>query len=344
MTILHSTLPAFGFDSAPYAYGEPKSHADFKSLPSDFIVEEVLGFEPCGEGEHLFLLLQTDDQNTRYTLKCLANYFSVQKRAVSYSGLKDRRGLTSQWFSIHLPGKDVVVDKEALQQQGIRVMTSQRHNKKLRIGTHKSNRFHIVLRNITHQDALNARIEPICKNGVPNYFGPQRFGHNGNNIAEAMSCVDTLELPMDKTLRSRVLSTLRAWVFNGDLSQRVESNSWNQWQADDPIMLDGSKSFFNEPQWDDTLQQRLQVGDIHIGGWLPGADTKHHSAQSIVALLALAAMKVEARPYRLLPNNVSIETVDNHVELSFELSKGAYATTVLRELVNLQDQSYKQQK
>ena len=147
MSELHQGLPAHGLEHAPYAGGVPTAQADFKTCAGDFVVEEVLGFEPSGDGEHLFLLLQTDDHNTRYTVKCLARLFGVSQRQVSYSGLKDRRGLTSQWFSIHLPGKDPQPDQQQLAAQGIRLLRFGRHHRKLRIGTHKSNRFFIRLRN-----------------------------------------------------------------------------------------------------------------------------------------------------------------------------------------------------
>lgn len=342
MSIQHSTLPAFGFESAPYAYGEPKAQAQFKVQPKDFVVEEVLGFEPCGEGEHLFLLLQTDDHNTRYTQKCLAKYFQVAKNAVSYSGLKDRRGLTSQWFSIHLPGKNVEVEAQALQQQGITLLQHNRHNKKLRIGTHKRNRFHIYLREVSQPDDIESRIEVISQQGVPNYFGPQRFGHNANNIAEAMQWVEQVRLPDDRTIRSRAISTLRAWCFNGALAQRVEKHSWNAWQENDPIMLDGSQSYFMEEQWSEELEQRLQQGDIHMGGLLPGAESSCVEP-NLQAFFSLAELKEEPRPFRLLPQRLQLEMDSsiegNKVKISFELPKGAYATTVLRELVNLNDQS-----
>jgi len=333
-----NSLPAEGFDSAPFAYGEPMAKGDFKTRPEDFIVEEVLGFEPCGSGEHLFLLLQTDDQNTRYTVKLLARQFAVAQRQVSYSGLKDRRGLTSQWFSIHLPGQNPEPDAQALAAQGIRLLSYSRHNRKLRIGTHKANRFHIVLRNVAAAETLQPRFQRLLTEGVPNYFGPQRFGHGAGNIAEALHWAERGELPMDKALRSRVLSTLRSWYFNGDLGRRIAAASWHHWHVGDPIMLDGSQSFFHEDSWSEQLQQRYLSGDIHLGGWLPGADFPGLTVP-VAQLLALAAMKPEPRPLRLLPRNAQLSLDGTALQLQFELPKGAFATTVLRELIQLQDLS-----
>lgn len=341
MSVLHQALPAYGLEQAPYAYGQPQCSADFKTQPEDFIVEEVLGFEPCGEGEHLFLLLQTDDQNTRFTVKCLSKLFSVTQRLISYSGQKDRRGLTSQWFSIHLPGKNIEPDADALAAQGITLLHWSRHNRKLRIGTHKSNRFRIVLRNLSQADELETRLQHIADSGVPNYFGAQRFGHGGGNIQEALAWVEKGELPQDKTLRSRALTTLRSWWFNGTVGARVLAQSWTRWQPGDPIMLDGSQSFFQESEWTQTLQQRLLTGDIHIGAWLPAADHPGLPAP-ISAFLRLAAVKAEPRPMGLRPANLSWQRQNEQLALQFELPKGAFATTVLRELAQLNDLSHLQ--
>ena len=335
MSVLHQKLPAYGYSSAPYAFGEPESQADFKTCPQDFVVEEVLGFEPSGEGEHLFLLLQTDDHNTRYTVKCLARLFGVRQRQVSYSGLKDRRGLTSQWFSIHLPGNNTEPDTQQLAADGIELLRYARHNRKLRIGTHKANRFHITLRN-TEPNLLAGRLQQMAETGVPNYFGAQRFGHQGGNVQEAQEWIGRGALPEDRAQRSRVLSCLRSWWFNGCLAKRVEQHSWNQWLPGDPIMLDGSQSFFMEEAWNESLESRYQEGDIHPGGWLPGADTDG-VPDAMRRFLTLADMKSEPRTLRLLPRNMQMELNGSAFSLAFELPKGAFATTVLRELVRLND-------
>lgn len=335
----HQSLPAFGHPFAPYVYGKPTSDVDFKTQPTDFVVEEVLGFQPCGEGEHLFLYLQTDDQNTKYTVKLLTRYFGVTQRLVSYSGLKDRRGLTRQWFSIHLPGQNIDVDASVLAEQGITLIQQSRHNRKLRIGTHKSNRFRILLRNASNPDEITQRLTEIAQLGVPNYFGAQRFGHGASNIEEALHWLEKQQLPHQRDLRSRVLSTLRSWSFNGYLASRVEHNSWNQWQSNDPIMLSGSQSFFKQEQWDDTLQQRLNSGDIHLGGWLPGIDIQGPGPDKLPILLQQAAIKASPRPMRLLPLNLTYEWCENTITISFELPTGTFATTVLREVANLNDLS-----
>ncbi len=333
------TLPAFGVADASFAFGQPPTRADFKTVPTDFIVEEVLGFAPAGEGEHLFLQLQTDDQNTRYTLKLLSKLFSVSQKLISYSGLKDRRGLTSQWFSIHLPGKQVAVDADALAASGITLLQYNRHNKKLRIGTHKANRFHIRLRNLTDANALPERLQSIVAQGVPNYFGPQRFGHEGGNVAEALHWVEKGELPLERDLRSRVLSTLRAWLFNGNLSNCINQNTWCTWRPGEPVLLDGSHSFFTPEIWDKTLQCRYEEGDIHLANWLFSVDHPGNTPDKIATFLERAQLSAELRARRLLPRAFQWQLEMGELLLRFDLPSGAYATSVLRELVQVIDKS-----
>ena len=333
------SLPAYGFDDALYAFGQPQVQADFKTCPQDFVVEEILGFEPAGEGEHLFLQLQTDDQNTRFTLKILSRLYGVSQKLISYSGLKDRRGLTSQWFSIHLPGKNVHVDGQLLQENGITLLQYSRHNKKLRIGTHKANRFHIVLRQVQGADFLPGRLAEISAQGVPNYFGPQRFGHGGKNVDQALHWVEKAELPAERELRGRVLSTLRSWLFNGQLAQRIQLSSWQTWQAEEPVLLNGTHSFFTPDAWDSTLQQRYEAGDIHLADWLYSQAHPGSAPDSIARYLDRAQLSDEVRALRLQPDQLAWELTGDQFQLSFNLPTGAFATSVLRELVQLVDQS-----
>ena len=338
MTPFDDRLPAWGLATAPFAWGGPVASADFKTRPEDFVVEEVLGYEPAGEGEHLYLLLQTRDHNTRYTLQCLARQFGVAMRRVSYSGLKDRQAVTSQWFSVHLPGSTLAPDPAALAQQGIQLQRWSRHPRKLRIGTHQRNRFLIRLRQVSDAAALEQPLQWAASAGVPNYFGPQRFGRQGANIAEAEACLQQGVLPRERVARGRVLSCLRSWWFNGRLGQRLQQGLWPRWQPGDPLMLRGSRSFFTTQEWDTELQQRWERGDIEPAGWLPAADEPNLPPPWQV-LLQVANMNPEPRPWRLLPEQFQVQWQEHgqgqDLCLSFQLPKGAFATCVLRELVRL---------
>ncbi|HEB61392.1 MAG TPA: tRNA pseudouridine(13) synthase TruD, partial [Phycisphaeraceae bacterium] len=153
-----------------------------KQRPEDFYVEELPAYEPCGEGEHLYLLIQKQDRTTLDVASDLARHFDVKRSAVGYAGLKDARAVTRQMFSVYLPGKDENSYGE-LHLQGAEVLWTDRHTNKLRRGHLKGNRFVIRLRDVqlAHVIQTEEVMRILEKKGVPNRFGPQRFGMRGNN-------------------------------------------------------------------------------------------------------------------------------------------------------------------
>ncbi|GIX31202.1 MAG: hypothetical protein KatS3mg124_1674 [Porticoccaceae bacterium] len=166
----------------PRAYGAPGLRLAFRSRPADFQVVEELGFAPTGEGEHLLLRIRKEGQNTRWVAHLLARHYGVADEAVSYCGLKDRRAVAEQWFSVHLPGRRDPTPPPALSH--CTVLAESRHRAKLRPGMHRRNQFTVVLRGVPGQSraALEARLAQLARQGVPNYFGPQRFGRAGANL------------------------------------------------------------------------------------------------------------------------------------------------------------------
>ncbi|MGY8862702.1 MAG: tRNA pseudouridine(13) synthase TruD, partial [Pseudomonadales bacterium] len=172
-----------------YASGIPQSHAHIKTHCNDFLVTEDLGYEPCGEGEHVYLDITKTDTNTDFLARSIAKLAGVPVKQVNYSGLKDRRGITRQWFGVHLPGKAEVVDPDwqLLQSPEVHLHQVVRHLRKLKTGVHQGNFFAIRLRNIKASDALEQKLTIISEQGAPNYFGDQRFGHHGGNLGLALS-------------------------------------------------------------------------------------------------------------------------------------------------------------
>src|SRR5476651_2514717 len=153
-----------------WLYGEPLSTGKLKANPEDFIVEEDLGFEPDGEGEHLLVRIRKNGCNTQFVAEQLARFAGIPARSVSYAGLKDRHAVTEQWFCLHLPGKETP-EFSLFQLAGCEIIQITRHRRKLRIGTLKGNAFMLVLRDISDRDAVEQRLALIARAGVPNYFG-----------------------------------------------------------------------------------------------------------------------------------------------------------------------------
>ncbi|MCF6193169.1 MAG: tRNA pseudouridine(13) synthase TruD [Kangiellaceae bacterium] len=331
-------------------YPAPKLSANLRAKPEDFRVTEQLSFSPSGSGEHLFLKIEKTSANTEWVAKRLQKTFGLSSREIGYAGKKDRHSIATQWFSLHLPGKKIELDKLALNQE-FKVLNAVRHNKKLKIGSLKENKFEIVLRNITGK--IDERhLEQISKQGVPNYFGYQRFGFDANNLVVANDYLSQKIKIKNRNKRSMVISSARSLLFNLILSKRIENKTWIRVLDGDCLMLDGSQSYFvvNKSTCED--QQRVESGDVHICGLLAGRQVS--DAQSLVKELEdkiLARypdwmdafyrlnLSTSRRPLRCIPRELTVEYKDNKAVLNFNLNKGCYATSVIKELVNIVDVS-----
>jgi len=320
-------------------------------MPEDFRVEEVLGFEADGEGEHLLLKVEKRGANTLWVARELAHYAGVSPREVSYAGMKDRNAVAVQHFSLWL-GKHPQPDWAAHQHEEYRILAVARHRRKLRIGSLKGNRFRIVLRDLSVPTKdLEAKLASIRERGVPNYFGPQRFGREGANIAQAEALFSGQLTLRDRKLRGLLLSTARSLLFNAVLSRRVEEHSWDTVLAGEICMLEGSHSVFHAESVDAELEARAQTGDLHPTGPLWGQGESRVTGQAAALESAVlrdyavfargleyAGLEQARRALRLPLKDVAW-TVDDaqSLVLEFFLSAGAYATAVLRELVNTDD-------
>lgn len=330
----------------PNAHGIPLSSARIRQSPEDFQVEELLGFEPESEGEHLWLWLEKCLVNTDQVARQLARIAGVRLSEVGYAGLKDRNAVTRQWFSICLPkaGMDRVTQWETAQW---RVLRAVRGRRKIRRGGLKGNRFFITLRELNgDKHLIEARLKNIMKLGVPNYFGEQRFGRDNIEFAEAMARGE-LRVP-DRHLRGIYLSSLRSALFNTVLARRVRNNIWNMALKGEALNLNGSRSFFVEDDIDLTVLQRLAIGDIHPTGplWGRGEPQSRFEARALELSCIEACpeiwkqscidagMRQERRPLRINVQGMEWHWLSDHaLQLEFSLPAGAYATMVLREIV-----------
>ena len=311
------------------ACGAPIFAARIRTTPGDFQVTEELGFEFTGDGEHDYLWVEKTGTNTEWLARQLAVFADVPAKDVGYAGLKDRHAVTRQWFSVPRWNSP---DWKTLDVDGVEVLDVQRHNKKLRRGAHKTNTFRIVLRGDDLNigvDALEKRIQTIRETGVPNYFGEQRFGRGGSNLALADVWASGKRLPRHK--RSLAISSIRSFVFNELLDVRVQNGTWNTLLPGDTVNLDGTGSVFDVDEVDDELLRRCQEMDIHPAGELIG-DGSGTGPERWLAALAKARVEKGTRSLRLRVDGLEMQTDDGAVVLSFTLGRGAYATAVLREI------------
>lgn len=349
-----STLPRWTtFSDLPRAHGEPLGSGRLRVEPEDFRVTEVLGFNPDGEGDHRLLWVRKTGANTEWVARRLAATAGVSVSTVGYAGLKDRWAVTEQWFSLPRPhtGKPEP-DWRPLAEQGIEVLEVHAHRRKLRRGALSGNRFRIRLRDCRlDQTALDARLESILARGVPNYFGEQRFGHADGNLHRAHALLTGVVKRVPPHQRGLQLSAARSQIFNELLAERVRRGDWDRLQPGDCPQLDGSHSFFLAEVIDETLHERAVRFDLHPTGplWGRGEPPSRHAVQSLeleVAAgfapwperLAEQGLEQERRSLRLTIENLKHEQIDGCLTLEFELSSGAYATSVLREIIDTFEQ------
>ncbi len=327
------------------AYGLPLSTAVFKETPEDFQVNEFFDQPFSGQGEHLLIKIEKKGLNTEEVVKSLATMINKSVKWISYAGLKDRQALTTQWLSIHVPGEDIP-GIEHFSAPGWRVLECTRHHKKLKPGFLSGNHFVIRLRDVTHPDALNQRIEQIKLFGVPNYFGEQRFGRNGSNLIKAEEMLVQNRKVRDRFLKGMYCSAARSWIFNLILAQRVKQNNWNIPLVGDVMQLSGSNSFFVADSELEDLMQRIQKHDISPASPLPGKSKNkvqgtalkiisevYQTWQAWIEGLEHCGLTEAWRANILHVEQLDWEIKDNEVQLSFILPAGSYATVVLRELV-----------
>ncbi len=340
-----------------YLHGKPQSSGLLRSQKSDFKVFEQLPFSPIGEGEHLFIHIRKTGANTVFVARELAKYFKVKEQLVSYAGLKDRFAVTEQWFGVHVPGKQLF-DLQDLDIEGVEVLEYARHNKKLRTGALTGNRFELILRNVTNLEELQHRWKDIVAQGVPNYFGEQRFGIDGGNIDKALSLFSGTKVK-DKKKRGMYLSAARSCIFNSIISERIQQNIFAQLQQGDVLMLSGTQSVFHLDEVDESILQRFIDKDVDITATMWGAgelmtsdkpkalEEKVSEKYNEFSLgLPRFGLKQERRRIRLLVQDADIQVLSNEqnsesnlpsVKVNFTLPAGSYATTVLRELIDYQD-------
>lgn len=333
----------------------PRAH-DFNELTGrlkvenrDFTVEERLPEAPSGEGEHLWLDIEKDGQNTAWVARQIAKWAGCKPRDVSYAGLKDRHAVTRQTFSVHLPGQSGP-SHHLLHIDGVRVLSAQRHHRKLKTGQLIGNRFTIRIRNVNAlEEVIRAQWQQICTVGVPNYFGPQRFGHQGQNIQIG------IELLLGRQKRPRhqqsiYLSAVRSFLFNELLATRVTDGTWNHVIKGDFVQFsEGKTGFYCETPEADVIQ-RCEQGVLSPCASLVGLNRESFPELDVRerkllteysdVIDALEQKKVmrQFRKLRLFPEAPSLAFSDGDPVFSFFLPAGTFATTVLAELFDFAQQ------
>jgi tRNA pseudouridine13 synthase len=336
--------------NVPRAFGSPLGAGRLRTEPEDFIVDEDLGFAPSGVGAHVLVRVRKRGANTEWVAREIARHARCRPGDVGFAGLKDRHAVTTQWFSVPAPrGAAYVGETIALlvdaKGEGYEVLEAHAHAKKLPRGALAGNRFAIRVRDVDATDeAVSARVTAIARDGLPNFFGPQRFGRDGGNLRKISPDLSAVH-PRERTY---VLSAARSLVFNAVLAERVKDGSWCRLEAGDVANLDGKGSVFPVDGVDEALVARIAVLDVHPTGpmWGSGEVLSQGRVRELeqrigaefaeaCELVIAAGMNQERRALRLAVRELGWERQGKDVVVRFWLTKGSFATTVLGEIFDV---------
>ena len=339
-----------------------KNNFIFNPTSRDFIVDEIPLYEFTGEGEHLIVHVRKKDMTTWEMITAIAKYCKIKQRDIGYAGLKDKHAMTMQYISIL--AKDNEEKLKTFNHEKIKILGTYRHNNKIRVGHLKGNHFKVRLKKVlgVQKDKLDSVLKWVKANGVPNYFGNQRFGTHGDNWKEGKAIVEGTLKMRDKKTRTFLINAYQSHLFNAWLSKRIELSmlldAFSEADAEKVFelpqgSLEGVKEqphFFKLLEGDLMMHypfgrvfeleemkeeaRRFKEWDIAPSGLLAG---KRSSRTEKVAGMIEQNYDQEmpengARRYAWIRvTDVKKNYVEEkaHYELEFSLPKGCYATNVL---------------
>jgi tRNA pseudouridine13 synthase len=335
--------PPMAWEGGPIATGA------LRASPEDFKVDEILGFEASGAGPHALLEVRKRGANTEWVARELARAAGCKPFEVGFAGLKDRNAVTTQAFTVPR-GKRAAEEFAGLTGEGFEVLSAVAHQRKLPRGALAGNRFEITVREVRCDEArLRERIDAIARGGVPNYFGPQRFGREAGNLADVLRAAARLAEGARGRGRSDqgfMLSAARSVIFNAILAARIGQGSWNRLLAGDMANLDGRGSVFAVPAVDEDLERRCAQLDIHPSAPLWGEGDSLATGEVLaledavaarfpeaLSVIRAARMNAERRALRMRVQDLTYDYQDDVLRLRFALPSGSFATAVLREII-----------
>ncbi|MFT5575893.1 MAG: tRNA pseudouridine13 synthase [Bermanella sp.] len=326
--------------NSPFAWGEPAVKGVMRKEPADFRVDEIMDVEFSGAGEFDWVHLEKTQMTTPEVAELLQHYSGAKD--VNYSGMKDKYAVTRQWFGLHMLGQPSA-NWSAFDHPQCRILESQRHHRKLRRGTHRYNRFDLLLRGVD-KNTIAERLATVEHQGVPNYFGEQRFG--GQNLAEARRWFAGGRRP-SRFKRGLLLSVARSHLFNAVLAERVVAGTWSKALDGELFMLGDGNSLFVADDNADT-DSRLDKGSIQLSGPLVGRTATQQTRCKVASIeqavlesepalckgLEKAGVDAGRRALRVYPSRFDAQNESEGLRLLFSLPRGCFATALVRELID----------
>ena len=348
-SIMSNDLPEINLELPYITEGIQGIGGKIRQKPSHFIVEEIPLYEASGTGIHLYLNITKENMNTRDIQVRLAQIFELNPSEVGKAGLKDKHAITTQTFSVVFDGTQPdpeevisIVENEI----PVKVNWAKYHTNKLRAGHLLGNRFKITINDPESNALENARkiVDRIHDIGIPNYYGIQRTGDEGENVLQGWLILKGKKRLGDRWLRKYLLSSYQSYLCNRYLATRVEKGLFTRLIIGDLAKKQDTGGVF----WVEDLekeQKRFENKEISFTAPMYGykmRDAKEEAFELENRILdSVSINKKDFRRYhvkgtrrngRLLPE-ISLKENPDGLMLTFSLPKGSYATTVLREFM-----------
>ena len=333
----------FNFDRYPYLTSTPGTGGVIRRELEDFVVTEVPAYQPSGEGEHLYVFFEKRGLTTRQVFDHLHQVMRIPEKSIGVAGLKDKHALTRQWVSFPARYEDRLPQLEEL--KGVRVLETGLHKNKLGVGHLRGNRFEIVIRDVFPGSVVHARktLEELKLLGVPNYYGPQRFGLGGRNPLRGYELVTSGKGRGRPWLKKFLIGSLQSLLFNDWLALRLELGVYDRVVRGDVAKKHATRGEFlvEDPEVENPRAATLEIsatGPLHGRKYFESEGEARAIEDEILALYDLSrenfrSRKGARRPIRFPLEEASIEEVEDGIRLAFFLPKGAYATSLLREVM-----------
>ena len=322
----------------------PGTSGRIKERPEDFMVEEVPLYEFSGEGGFVFLLVEKTDLSNLDLVDILRKHLGLKDHEVGVAGWKDKGAITRQWIS--LPHEKVRKDRLArLGSEGIKILQEQVHSNKLRTGHLLGNRFSILIRQ-PGPDA-KARAEAIIQrlqiHGLPNFYGPQRFGAGGANPEKGLALLLGQYRVRSVRKGKLLMSAYSSLLFNLTLKERMERNLFTRLLSGDIAKKHDTGGIFTVS---DPVQEQPRADRLEISATGPIWGKKMKRAEDEAGALEekiLSAQKLtpdvfhkqpgSRRSLRVALGEITVQQERAGLGLRFFLPKGSYATVFLDEIM-----------
>lgn len=340
----------FDFDRYPYLTASlPGTGGVIRREPEDFMVTEVPAYLPGGEGEHLYVFFEKRGLTTRQVFDHLHQVMRIPEKSIGVAGLKDKHAVTRQWISFPARYQERLPQLEEL--EGVRLLETALHKNKLGVGHLRGNRFEIVIRDVLpiSLDLARKVLSELERLGVPNYYGPQRFGLGGRNPQRGYELVTRGKGRGRPWLKKFLIGSLQSLLFNDWLALRLERGIYDR-----VVMGDIAKKHATRGEFvvDDPEVENPRAAALEISATGPLHGRKYYEAQGEARAIEdevletydlsrenFRSRKGARRPIRFPLEESSVEAVPDGVKLTFFLPKGAYATSLLREVMKKNPES-----